>query len=385
MRDSSPPAPASQAASRRKGYLDWLRGLAVLVMITAHVLDSWTRYDARESPLFRVSMIVAGLGAPLFLFLAGVSVSLSAAAKVRRTGDATGASRAVVRRGLEVFVLAFLFRLQACILSWGAWRTLLKIDVLNIMGPSIMATAALWGRFRTTGARCLAFAAAAIAIGLVTPPVRATSLLSFLPDPIEGYLRPRPGYTNFAFFPWAGFVFAGAVPGALLASVPHTAAERTAVVRIAAAGGAVGLAALGAAFFPSPYAQSEFWTSSPSYFFLRTGILVALIGVAYAWERRPWGAVRWSPLQQLGRTSLFIYWIHVEMVYGLIVRPLHKSMSLPEAWISVVVFSLFMLICSISKERVAESIGHRDRGLGKTWWLRQRTKARSDEGIPRWP
>src|SRR4051794_36006591 len=40
--------PMSIPAARR-GYLDWVRGLAVLIMIQAHVLDSWTRLDARGS------------------------------------------------------------------------------------------------------------------------------------------------------------------------------------------------------------------------------------------------------------------------------------------------------------------------------------------------
>ena len=55
---------------------------------------------------------------------------------------------------------------------------------------------------------------------------------------------------------------------------------------------------------------------------------------------------RWSPLQQLGRTSLFIYWIHVEMVYGLISLPIHMSLTLRRAW-ALVAFSVFMLVCSI--------------------------------------
>ena len=58
-----------------------------LIMIEAHILDSWTRYDDRQSALYGAAMLVAGLGAPLFLFLAGVSVSLSAASKLRRTSD----------------------------------------------------------------------------------------------------------------------------------------------------------------------------------------------------------------------------------------------------------------------------------------------------------
>jgi len=350
----SGPQPNTELASpKRRQYLDWLRGLAVLIMIEAHILDSWTRYDDRDSALYAAAMIAGGLGAPLFLFLAGVSVSLSAASKLRRTSDVSAASRAIVRRGLEIFGLAFLFRLQACILSWGPWQTLLKVDILNIMGPSIMAAGALWGWFRTHRGRCIAFAAAALAIAFLTPPVRSVGFLSSLPDPIEGYIRPRPGFTTFAFFPWAGFLFAGALPGVLLAEATERRRERTLIIRITIAGAALATAALGASFLPSPYARSEFWTSSPSYFLLRTGILASVIGLAYAWEHRPWAAERFSPLQQLGRTSLFIYWIHVEMIYGLIVRPLHKSMSFPTAAMSIVAFAAFMLVCSIVKERVA--------------------------------
>jgi uncharacterized membrane protein len=78
-------------------------------------------------------------GAPLFLFLAGVAIPLSAGSKLRKSGDIPAATRAVVRRGLEIFGLAFLFRLQAWILGWSSPRALLKVDILNIMGPSIMA------------------------------------------------------------------------------------------------------------------------------------------------------------------------------------------------------------------------------------------------------
>ena len=352
----APPGPQTNVdsvAPSRRGYLDWLRGLAVIIMISAHILDSWTRYDDRHSGLYGAAMMVAGMGAPLFLFLAGVSVSLSAASKLRRTSDPSAAASAVVRRGLQIFGLAFLFRLQACILSWGPWRTLLKVDILNIMGPSIMAAAALWGWCRTRRGRCIAFATAALAIAFITPPVRAVAWLSPLPDPVEGYIRPRPGFTNFAFFPWAGFVFAGALPGVLIAEVTARSAERTLITRFALAGSLLAAVAFAASFFPSPYARSEFWTSSPSYFLLRTGVMTAMIGLAYAWERRSRGEERFSPFQQLGRTSLFIYWIHVEMIYGLVVRPLHKSMSFPAALLSIVFFSAFMLVCSIAKERLA--------------------------------
>lgn len=343
-----PAAPAS-----RRGYLDWLRGLAVIIMIEAHLIDSWTRFPDRESTAFQWSTTLGGFGAPLFLFLAGVSVSLSASSKLRRSGDARAASRAVVRRGLEIFGLAFLFRLQACILSWGGWWTLLKVDILNIMGPSIVAAAALWGVFRTMRGRLMAFAAATVSVALVTPIIRALPLVQRLPDPLEAYIRPVQSLSNFVFLPWMAFVFAGGFVGVLIDSARAQPAESRLNVRLGVAGAAIAAVAFAASFLPSPYANSYFWTTSPAFFFLRVGILVAFVGMAYAWQQLAGRDGKWSPLQQLGRTSLFIYWIHVEMIYGLMTRPIHKTFSLPAAWFAVVAFTLFMIVCSLVKERVA--------------------------------
>lgn len=344
----------------RRGYLDWLRGLAVVVMIEAHLLDSWTRSPDRESTAFAYSIILGGFGAPLFLFLAGVSVSLSAGSKLRKMGDAGAASRAVMRRGLEIFGLAFLFRLQSCILSWGPWWTLLKVDILNIMGPSIVAAAALWrlgshqrpGGSGTLVTRCAIFAGMTAVVALMTPPIRSVAALAALPDPVEAYIRPVAGLTNFIFLPWSAFVFAGAFAGVLIDASRTPVDEKRLNIAFGIGGLFLALAAYGASFLPSPYASSYFWTTSPAFFFLRTGILIALIALAYGWQNRSGGETTWSPLLQLGRTSLFIYWIHVEMVYGLISLPLHKALSLPAAWAAVVVFSLFMLACSLLKDRV---------------------------------
>ena len=172
--------PAGGDARPRRGYLDWMRGLAVLIMIEAHVIDSWTRAADRQSTAFGWSMILGGFGAPLFLFLAGVSVALSASSKFRRLGDPSRRVARGRRRGLEIFLLAFVFRVQAWVLGWGAPATLLKVDILNIMGPSIMAAAALWGLAARGGRddverrRYVLFLFATLAMTLLTPIVRAT-------------------------------------------------------------------------------------------------------------------------------------------------------------------------------------------------------------------
>ena len=130
----------------RHAYLDWVRGVAVLIMIEAHVLDAWTQAGDRSRPLFGYAIILGGFGAPLFLFLAGLAAVLSAESKLRKTGDFAASWRAVQNRGWQIFGLAFLFRLQSYVLSGGySLSSLLKVDILNIMGPAI-AVAALTGR-----------------------------------------------------------------------------------------------------------------------------------------------------------------------------------------------------------------------------------------------
>src|SRR5688572_111240 len=216
----------------RHAYLDWVRGLAVLIMIEAHVLDSWTRAADRSRPAFGYAMILGGFGAPLFLFLAGVAVVLSAETKFLRTGDFAASWLAVQMRGWQVFALAFLFRLQSYVLS-GAHNAIniLKVDILNVMGPAIGATAIAGRMTRNKAARGALFAMGACAISLLTPIVRTMPLLTWLPDPLEWYFRPTPGRTNFTLFPWAGFVFAGAAVGvAIDAFRPAERARRLQVI-----------------------------------------------------------------------------------------------------------------------------------------------------------
>lgn len=337
----------------RRGYLDWARGVAVLIMIAVHLIDSWTGDPARRSAAFIWTIKIGGFGSTLFLFLAGTAVALSASSKVRATGDARRAARAVIGRGLEIFGLAFLFRLQSWLISGGPAWMLLRVDILNIMGLSIVAAAAVWGAAKRPPARFVAFAVITVAITLLTPPIRAFTPLAALPDPIEGYIRPIPVLVNFVLFPWAGFVFAGAIVGMAI----DRSTTRSSETRLNLWFGILGAALFGGGYagslLPSIYPNSDFWTSSPSYYVMRLGVMLLIVALSYAWERRR-ETVGWSPVQQLGRSSLFIYWIHVEMVYGRLSAPLHHSLTYLQSFIGFVAFTLLMLLVSLVKDRALQ-------------------------------
>jgi len=337
-----------QAPASRRTYLDVLRGVAVLVMIEAHVIDSWTRDADRLSRAFGESLILGGFGAPLFLFLAGVAASMSAGSKARRSGDPAAAVLAVQKRGVQIFFLALAFRLQSLVVSHGEAWTLLKVDILNVIGPSIVLAAALWGAVKSPPARLAVFALSTAAIVWLTPVVREAAWLAALPDWAEAYIRPIPGLTNFTFLPWAAFVTAGAFVGVLLDNARTAAADRRVNIALGAGGAAMAIAAYEASFLPALSAGSRFWTTSASFFFMRLGVMIVALALAYVWEQRP--VRHWSPMQLLGRTSLFIYWIHVEMVYGIVSLSLHRALSLGGAWIALAIFWAFLLLSAALKE-----------------------------------
>jgi len=348
MSASAPPA------RTRRPYIDWLRGVAVVIMILAHTTDSWTRVADRSLYLYYLVVVISGMAAPLFLFLAGLAVSLSASAKARKTGDAAGAAAAVRRRGWEILGLGFLFRLQ----SWalGLFRapasSMLKVDILNVMGIAMAGAATTWGLCRRPASRVAAFALIAVTTSLATPLIREAAWPAWLPDAVEWYLRPPPGKSWFTLFPWAGLLFAGAAIGVLVDGTRDAQAERRLNQAFVLGGGALFALAWAGSHWPSIYLRSSFWTTSPSYFFMRIGLMTLMLGGAYYWLRRP-TAGHWSPMLVFGDSSLFVYWVHVELAYGGATKFLQRRLPFWWCIAAFVAFTAFMLGLTQAKNRVA--------------------------------
>ena len=324
----------------RRAYLDWLRGIAVLIMVEAHLFDSWTRVLDRSERPYRWAIIVGGFGAPFFLFLAGIAVALAIGSRVRKGTTPEDAVRLARRRAWQILGLAFLFRLQSFLISGGAFpQTLLKVDILNVMGLSMLLAAVLWGSGRQRTSRAVSLVAAAVALAMVTPIIRTTPLLASLPYPIAWYFTSVPGSGAFTLFPWSGFLLVGTAVGLWLDRARTEQAERRAIVTLSLVGPLVALGGYAATFLPTIYSGTTFWTGSPTFFFVRVGILMAAIPVAYGWNAMFRG---WSPLRDFGLASLFVYWIHVEMVYGLPSLWLHRALTFEQAVVAYVVFCLFL-------------------------------------------
>lgn len=314
----------AKMGQERLAYIDWLRGLACLVMFEVHCYDSWLSPTARNTTFYGWSRFGGILPAPLFLFLAGVSVALVTDRMRRKEVPANLIAATTIRRGAQIFGLALLFRVQEFALGWpwSPWTDLLRVDVLNTIGLSIVLMGVVCRLAQARAANALLAGAVALGISMATPPLWTTWRPHWLPWFIESYINgvhifDKPQSWLFPLFPWAGFAFAGLAVGFILFSDWSLARPGTTVGLIGAAG--VGIYYLSMWFDANPvrlFAVYDYWHTGPNFFLARVAILLVLVLLGYAWCR--WGPGQWgfSPLIQMGQASLLVYWVHIEFVYG---------------------------------------------------------------------
>lgn len=286
-------------------------------MVLAHVVDAWTRDADRDRTAYYWATFVGGLAAPSFLFLAGFGSALSAASQRRRGVAPALVTRALLRRGLVVFGLAFVFRFQSFVLGLGRPIGLLKVDILNVMGPALMLAAVVWGLGRRDAWRVTLALTVTAVLAFAAPLVRASAAVDALPAPLQWYVRPSPGHTDFTLLPWAAFVTAGLAIGIVITRTRESRLEGRvhALLALLAIGG--GAAAYYASLLPTIYPPgiSTFWGPSPAFFFLRLGLALALVPLCWS-LRTVMPPALGHVLATLGAASLFVYWVHVELVYG---------------------------------------------------------------------
>jgi len=317
----------TSASPSRLAYIDWMRGLACVLMFQTHCYDSWLSPSLRQSKFFMYSQLGGTFPAPLFLFLAGISFALVTEKLRTRNLLPRKMRRATIRRGAEIFAFGLLFRLQEYVIAWG-WAPLsdlLRVDILNTIGLSMMLMACCAGSCcRSREASMpgphwfLASAGAALLISLLTPLIWNSWRPRWLPWPLESYLdgvhnlaRRRPGSSQ--FFP-GRLSPSPAFPLDLFCRARAAAGAKS---QLSLAWGAAGLVLIAVArwFDAQPrqlYAVYDYWHTSPDFFLLRVGMLLMILTASYAWCR--WGAGQWgfSPLIQLGQASLLVYWVHIE-------------------------------------------------------------------------
>lgn len=326
---------AGKKAPGRLAFIDWTRGLAALIMLQGHTFNSFTKTDLRSGGPYMLSQFAGGLPPAIFLLLTGITYAFLMDSQERQGGTSRSKIWAALKRSRYLFLLAFLFRLQMFITGYPSSPAgeILRVDILNCMGFAMLVFAPM-AVFTTRERIRLCAVLGCVVAGLA--PVMTMLKSEAAPALLRAYIFPD--YNYFGFFPWASFLAFGMSLGSILRVVNRDEMPR-AMLWMLGVGLSVTLLAHYLSNLPySIYPKSEFWLDSPGLIMIKLGFVLCILALAFLWVNMG-NAQRWSVFRQLGTTSLLVYWVHVELVYGRWFGFWKEGLSVP----AVVVYTIFLI------------------------------------------
>jgi uncharacterized membrane protein len=342
---ATPPAPPKPR--RRLEAIDWLRGLAVVLMIQTHLYDSWCNKAAKATVAYGWTRFIGGIPSRLFLLLVGVSMAIRFESQIAAKVDRSTMVRVAAKRGAEIILLGYLFRLQEYVLGgcWD-WHDLYRVDILNCIGASMVVASVVTAPWRGKPAYWSTALAAAVVVAL-GPIVGPHHFPSYLPRPLTSYLGGERPMAWFPLFPSLAWPLAGVLLGHFWVRSSQDARKQAIAFVLTGVVGWLMMRAVEAVRHWNPYIihypSDLVQQMGPGTFFYRLGQIGPLALLGYVVTRivpRHW----FSLMRLFGQTSLFVYWVHVELVYGLLLGRLHGKLSFFGATIGLVLMTAAMAV-----------------------------------------
>jgi uncharacterized membrane protein len=309
----------------RYGFVDLLRGFALVMMIETHVVNAYYPVAHRRgSSLFFWLSFVNGLVAPGFLFASGFSLVLQANSQWNSWIHFRKPFWRQMRRLGFICLVAYYshlqgFRLSRYLRNWGdvrMWDRTLQIDVLQCIVISLLVLHLLICVLRKKALLPWGAGLLAIGVALTTPLVWSHNFRGQVPLSIALALNPH-GVSLFPIFPWICFVLAGAVAGCIFLK----SAESGKILQFmrGAACLALGMITAGLLLRGVPFTLPgyvNFYTTSPLYIMIRIGCILLICALLYIWETTGKWVPR--PIQLAGQESLLVYGVHLWIIFALL-------------------------------------------------------------------
>lgn len=294
--------------------IDWMRALAVLVMIECHSLVFLSKdHDFSAGRQFLNS--INGLAAPTFILLAGLMLAFLMGRAVQSlAGRGQRARKSLARIG-QVFLASLLLR--GLFWPMRELRGWLMVDILSCIGWSLLV---VWLVTLLVGSRGwlagMILAMVGLAVFAIAPITHANTNWGWVGWFIS--VPPNTTATIFPLVPWSGYALLGGCIGRLTAD-----AKRPGVVM---ARGCAALALMGLAWACIGPSLSQWYrgrnifliTNAGERLFMLSLIGLLLIGLA-RWPGRMPIIANSPPLRLLGffgRISLSAYVIHLIILFG---------------------------------------------------------------------
>lgn len=337
-------------------FIDLMRAFAVFQMVQGHTINTLLAENFRnpDDIIYSTWLFMRGMTAPIFMFTAGI-VFTYLFRLVKKPFSKNHRVKKGIKRGLLLIFLGYLLRYptwtiydfsRVSDISMGVF---LAVDVLQLIGFGLLALLALLylsEKFDLN--EYITFSVAALLIFLVSPIFFKIDWNSFLPRAIAGYF-----YTGtdslFPFFPWAGYVIAGAVLGAYLAKHPLVFKSSIFSLWLTLVGLAFIIVSTVINYISSLNGNAAVVNSATTHLvFFRVGFVLLLNALVSFISLKANSIPKIIIL--FGRNTLLIYFIHLVILYGSAWNPgLYEWIGLSfNGWQSVisaiVMFALMTLM-----------------------------------------
>ncbi|HUV37738.1 MAG TPA: heparan-alpha-glucosaminide N-acetyltransferase domain-containing protein [Patescibacteria group bacterium] len=345
--------------------LDWMRGIAMVLMAVDHASGAFNKdrlftdsaffYKAgMRLPAFQFfTRWITHICAPAFLFLAGTALALSLERRARAGESNASIDRYLLTRG------AIIALLDTILISrfWGYGSIMLQ--VLYAIGISLVLMIPLrrlraaWLLGTSIGFLLLGELLIGVLLSLNNDQPTVIGVLM-----IHGGLLPHL-IVPYPVFPWLAVMILGFVFGKRLLRIRDSGSTRWSAERVLMVSGAASLIVFGIVRGLNSYGNMSLlrdngsliqwlhvskYPPSLSFMTLELGLTGIILALLFRLQGKAHGAVRlWNPILVFGQTAFFFYVLHIVLL-ELSARGLnlHLEMGLGTTYLATVAVLVFL-------------------------------------------
>ncbi|MDW8075204.1 MAG: heparan-alpha-glucosaminide N-acetyltransferase domain-containing protein [Bacteroidota bacterium] len=307
-----------RASTERLAELDAAKFLAMVAMVTGHVLDALVRSDQLDINRFPWSLWHwwRGITAPIFLTISGILFALTMQRNKQGVIEA-GILRRRVLRAAQLLAIGYLLVFPANrifdlpFVEDQVLQAFFQVNILQLVAVSLLLLVVIALLFPNPGAFRYATLGTGIGISLLTPFVHSIPWYEQIPAPLAAYVSYEGG-SLFPIFPFSAYMALGAWIGTLLVDV-----QTSRVVWLRrfcfAAGGALVVGGAAMSLLLS-LPQVDLYRYTPMGVAIRQGTALLFIGGVSL--LMPLLRSVQSLLALFGKQALTIYVLHLVLLFG---------------------------------------------------------------------
>ncbi|MHB1686405.1 MAG: heparan-alpha-glucosaminide N-acetyltransferase domain-containing protein [Ignavibacteriaceae bacterium] len=299
-------------------FVDLLRGWALLVMFEVHSFNVLLKPALQKTDWFNNLNFVNGLVAPSFLFISGFAFVLSTQKNLDELRKFGKKFWLKISRIVLIFLVGYSLHipfLSIRLIHERATREMLlaayNVDILQCIATGLLFVFAARLIFKSNKHYNIFLIVSFFVVVFISPLFWQIDFTKFLPPFFADYFNANNG-SYFPLFPWMAFLLAGAIICPYYLEAREKGSEKNFIYLVTLSG--LGLAFAGHFFLSDVFQLNNILVKPhPAFFMQRLGYVLFLFGLCWYYaEKRQ---TKSSFVLDVGRESLLIYWLHLQVLY----------------------------------------------------------------------